>query len=85
MFLYIHTYIIQCLGFSGSLARKEFNCNAGDADLIPGLERSPGEGIGYPFQYSWASMVAQTIKNLSAMLETLIRSLGGDCVGDEKS
>jgi len=78
MFLYIHTYIIQCLGFSGSLARKEFNCNAGDADLIPGLERSPGEGIGYPFQYSWASMVAQTIKNLSAMLETLIRSLGGE-------
>ena len=78
MFLYIHTYIIQCLGFSGSLARKEFNCNAGDTGLIPGLERSPGEDIGYPFQYSWASMVAQMIKNPSAMLETLVQSLGGE-------
>ena len=38
--------------------------------LIPGLERSPGEGIGYPLQYSWASLVAQMIKNPPAMQET---------------
>ena len=41
-----------------------------------GSERSPGEGIGYPFQCSWACLVAQTIKNLSAMQETWVRSLG---------
>ena len=44
--------------------------------MIPGVERSPGEGIGYPLQYSWASLVAQMIKNLSAMQETWVRSLG---------
>ena len=44
--------------------------------MIPGLGRSPGEGIGYPFQYSWASLVAQTVKNLLAMWETWVRSLG---------
>ena len=41
-----------------------------------GQEVSPGEGIGYRFQYSWASLVAQTIKNLFAMQETWVRSLG---------
>ena len=44
--------------------------------MIPGLERSPGEGIGYPLQYSWASLVAQLVKNPPAMQETWIRSLG---------
>ena len=43
---------------------------------IPGLGRSAGEGIGYPFQYSWASPVAQTVKNPPAMQETWVRSLG---------
>ena len=43
--------------------------------MIPRLERSAGEGIGYP-QYSWASLVAQLVKNLPAMQETLIPSLG---------
>ena len=43
---------------------------------IPGLGRSPGEGIGYPLQYSWASLVAQLVKNLPAMRETWVRSLG---------
>ena len=42
--------------------------------LIPGLESS-GEGIGYPFQYSWASLVAQTVKNSPAVEETCVRSL----------
>ena len=44
--------------------------------LIPGSGRSTGEGIGYPLQYSWASPVAQLVKNLPAMWETWVRSLG---------
>ena len=44
--------------------------------MIPGLGRSAGEGIGYPLQYSWASLVAQLLKNLPAMWETWVRSLG---------
>ena len=43
---------------------------------MPGLGRSAGEGIGYPLQYSWASLVAQLVKNPPAMQETLIRFLG---------
>ena len=46
-------------GFPGSSAGKESTCNAGDPSLIPGLGRSTGEGIGYPLQYSWASLVAR--------------------------
>ena len=44
--------------------------------MIPGSGRSPGEGIGYPFQYSWVPMVAQSVKNPPAMWETWVRSLG---------
>ena len=44
--------------------------------MIPGLGRSLGEGIGYPLQYSWASLVAQLVKNPPAMQETLVRCLG---------
>ena len=44
----------------------ESPCNSGDPGLIPGLGRSPGEGIGYPPQYSWISLVAQMVKNLPA-------------------
>ena len=44
--------------------------------MILGLGRSPGEGIGYPLQYSWASLVAQMVKNLPVMQETWVRSLG---------
>ena len=44
--------------------------------MIPELGRSPGEGIGYPLQYSWASLVAQMVKNPPAMQETWVRSLG---------
>ena len=46
---------------------KESASNAGDPSLIPGSGRSTGEGIGYTLQYSWASLVAQLVKNLSAM------------------
>ena len=45
-------------GFPDSSVGKEFACNAGDRILIPGSERSAGEGIGYSLQYSWASLVA---------------------------
>ena len=58
------------MGFPGSSAGKESACRAGDPGLIPGVGRSPGEGIGYPLQYSWASLVAQLVKNLPAMWET---------------
>ena len=51
----------------GSSAGKESACNAGDPDSIPGSGRSPEKGIGYPLQYSWASLVAQTVKNPPAM------------------
>ena len=62
--------------FSGSSAGKESTCNAGDPGLIPGSGSSPGEGTGYPIQYSWASLVAQMVKNLLAMWETWVWSLG---------
>ena len=55
---------------------KESACNAGDLSLIPGSGRSAGEGIGYPLQYSWASQVAQLVKNSPAMRETWVGSLG---------
>ena len=44
--------------------------------MISGLGRSPGEGIGYPPQHSWSSLGAQTVKNLPAMWETWVHSLG---------
>ena len=55
---------------------KESAYNAGDPGSIPGSEGSPGEGIGYPLQYPWASLVAQLTKNLPAMGDTWVRSLG---------
>ena len=63
-------------GFSGNSAGKEFSCNARDPSSIPGLGRSTGEGIGYPLQYSWDSLVAQLVKYPPAMRETWVRSLG---------
>ena len=66
--------------FSGRLpdssVGKESTCNAGESDSIPGSGRSAGEGIGYPVQYSWASLVVQLVKNSPAMQETWDRSLG---------
>src|SRR5574337_230804 len=58
-----------------SSAGKETTCNAEEPASIPGSGRSPAEGISYPLQYSWASLVAQTVKNLPAMRETWVRSL----------
>ena len=64
------------LGSSGGSAGKESTCNAGDPDSIPGLRRSPEEGIGYPLKCSWTSNVTQLVKSLPAMQETWVRSLG---------
>ena len=64
------------MGFPGRSAGKESACNAGDPSSIPGLGRSPGGGISYPLQFSWASLVAQMVKNLPAMQETPVQSLG---------
>ena len=58
--------------FPDSSVGKESACNTGDTGLIPGSGRSAGEGIGYPLQYSWASLVAQLVKNLPAMQETQV-------------
>ena len=62
-------------GFPHSSVCKESTCNAGNPSLIPGLGRSTGEGIGYPLQYSWASPVAQLVKNPAAMWDTWVWSL----------
>ena len=64
------------LGFPGGSAGKDSACNARDPRLLPGSERSAGEGIDYPLQYSWASLVAQLVKNLPAMQGTWVQSLG---------
>ena len=69
--LHIYTYMYIC-SFLGSSAGKEFACNAGDPALILGLGRSSREGIGYPLQYSWASLVAQLVKNPPATWETWV-------------
>ena len=66
----------MCRGFPDSSVGKESACNAGDPRLIPELGRSAEEGIGYPLQYSWASLVAQLVKNPPTMQETLVQSLG---------
>ena len=63
---------LTLLSFPDSSVGKESACNAGNPGLIPGSERSPGDGIGYLLQYSWASLVAQLVKNPSAMRETWV-------------
>ena len=60
------------MGFPHSSVGKEFACNAGDPGLMPGLGRSTGEGVGYLLQYSWASLVAQLVKNPPTMRETWV-------------
>ena len=60
------------LSFHHGSAGRESTCNAGDPSSIPGLGRSTEKGIGYPRQYSWASLVAQTVKNLPATWETWV-------------
>ena len=66
---------LYCCSSSSSVG-QESTCNAGDPGSIPGSGRSAGEGIGYPFQYSWVSPVAHLVKNLPVMRKTWVRSLG---------
>ena len=63
-------------GFPAGSVGKECACNAGDLGSIPGSGRSPGEGIDYPLQYSWASLLAQLVKNRPEIQETWVWSLG---------
>ena len=69
-FLFISSFSGLYMCFSGRSVGKESVCNAEDPGSIPGSGRSPGEGIGYSLQYSWASLVAQLVKNPPAMRET---------------
>ena len=77
-------YPCVCLATSGvffgglpdSSVGKESTCSAGDPSSIPGLGRSAGEGGGYALQYSRASLVAQLVKNSSAMQDTWVLSSG---------
>ena len=71
------------MGFPSSSAGKESGFNPGDPGLIPGLGKSPGEGIGYPFQYSLVSLVPQMVKNPPATWETWVQSLGWEAPLDE--
>ena len=72
----VYIYINKILGgFPGSSAGSSAGssvCNARDPDLVPGSGRYAVEGIGYPFQYSWASLVAQMINHPLAMRETWV-------------
>ena len=76
--IFVLNLLRYVLGSPGSSAGKESPCNAGDPGWIPGSGRSPGEGIGYLLKYSWASLVAQNVKNPPAMWETWVRSLWED-------
>ena len=70
---FIVVVLLAC--FLQGVVRKESVCNSGDSGSIPGLGRSAGEGIGYPLQYSWASLVAQLVKNPPVTRETCVQSL----------
>ena len=77
LYLYFSKLFIVYWGFPSSSVGKESACNAGDPGSIPGLGRSPAEGVGYtllgyPLQYSWASLVAQLVKNPPEMRETFV-------------
>ena len=63
------------MGFPDSSVGRESACNAGDPGLIPGSGKSAGEGIRYPLQYSWASLVAQLVKTPPAIREMWVQSL----------
>ena len=63
--------------FPGSSVGKESTCNGGDPSSIHGSERFAGERIGYTLQYSWASLMAQLVKNPTAVQETWVQPLGG--------
>ena len=61
---------ISSMGFPDSSVVKESACNAEDPGVIPGTGGYAGEEIGYPLQYSWASLVGELVKNPPEMWET---------------
>ena len=67
-----HPSFQEIWGFRDSSVGKESACNAGDPSLISGLGRSTGEGKGYPLEDSWASLVAQLVKNPPPVWETWV-------------
>ena len=69
--LFDFTYM-TFLSFHSRSASKESACNVGDPSSITGPGSTPGEGIGYSLQYSWASLVVKMIKNPPAMQETWV-------------
>ena len=72
----ILNYLNITTPFTDNSVDKESAYNAGDPSSIPGYGRSAGDGISYPLQYSGASLVAQTVKNLPAMQKTWVQFLG---------
>ena len=76
--LKVYMFFVVKMGFPHSSVGKESFFSARDPGSIPGSGRCPGEGIGYALQYSGASLVAQLVKNLPAMWETWVQSLGCD-------
>ena len=74
---------ISSFCFPDSSADKESACNAGDPGSIPESRRSPGAGIDYPLQYSWAFLVVQMVKNTPAMQKTWVWSLGWEVFLEE--
>ena len=86
IYLFLVLTVNGTWGFPGSSAGKETACNTRDPGSIPGSGRSAGEGIGYPLQYSWASLGAQLVENPPAMRETWVQSPGlGRSPGEGKS
>ena len=73
--IYFWVLHVCFMGFPDSSIGKESVCNAGNPSSIPGSGRSSGEGIGYPLQCSWASLVTQLVKNLSSKWDTWVQSL----------
>ena len=75
MSLFVYDIILY-VGFLDTSSDNESTCNIGDPGSIPGLGRSAGEGIDYPLQYSWTSLLAQLVKNPPATWETWVQSIG---------
>ena len=69
---FIFIFVFNTMVFPDSSVSKESACNVEDPGSIPGLGRFTGEGTGFPLQDSWASLVAQMVKNLAAMWETWV-------------
>ena len=74
--LFVFLRHATAVGFPDSSVGKESTCNAGDPSFVPELGRSPGEQIGYPLQYSWASLLTQLVKKDLGLIPGLGRAPG---------